>query len=181
MLTITIPSAELFNEETSEITFTEEVEVRLEHSLVSLSKWESIYEKPFLSEEKKTPEEVIAYIEAMVVNDDFDPKCLKLLTHANLEAINTYIESPCSATTFGEMPKKPGRAETITSELIYYWLVAFQIPFQPTETWHLNRLFSLVRVANIKNSKPEPKSAAEQAQYRREMNMKRRKEMGSKG
>lgn len=180
MLTIVIEGNEFFNEHTEEFESTEEVVLRLEHSLVSLSKWESKFEKPFLEANDKSPEEILEYVEAMIIDDDYPRDVLKYLSASNIEEINSYIESKQSATTFGDMPQKKVRGETVTSELIYYWMIAFNIPFE-CETWHLNRLFSLIRVCNIKNSKPKKMSRNEIAARNRELNAKRRQELNSTG
>lgn len=180
MLTIIVKGQELFNEETEEFESFDDVVLNLEHSLVSLSKWESKFEKPFLEPGQKTPEEILWYVQAMILNDTFPEDILQRLSTKNIEDINTYIESKQSATTFGQMPDKKVRGETITSELIYYWLIAFNIPFE-CETWHLNRLFALIRICNIKNSKPKKMSKHEIAARNRELNAKRRQELNSTG
>lgn len=180
MLTIVVPEQEYYNEELEEFLTLEEVTLELEHSLISLSKWESIHQKPFLSKESKTPQEIFGYIEAMILNPKIPRGVLSRLTRENLDDINAYIESSESATTFGEMPERKGRGEVITSELIYYWLVAFNIPFE-VEYWHLNRLFALIRICNIKNSPPKKMSKTQIAQQRRELNEKRRKELNTTG
>lgn len=173
---------EHFDEETNEFSMVNEVVLELEHSLLSLSKWESKYQKPFLSSlEKKTPEEVFGYLQAMVVTPGVDPDVLYRLSQSQINEIQEYIDSSQSATTFGQMPDRRGPSEVITSELIYYWLAAFNLPFCPCETWHLNRLFALIRVANIKNGKPQKMSKNELAQRNRELNAQRRKELGTTG
>ena len=181
MLTITIPGRTLYDEEKDLFLDPEpSCVLELEHSLVSLSKWESIFRKPFLGEEEKSPLEIYAYIECMILNQVYPDNILNRLSHDNLEAIKAYIESAESATTFGELPERKGKKERITSELIYYWLVAFQIPFE-VERWHLNRLFSLIRICNIKNQKPDKKSKQELARQYREENAKRRAQFNTTG
>lgn len=180
MLTITIEGDELYNEATEEFSTTGDVDVQLEHSLLSLSKWESIYQKPFLSSAKKTPEEIFGYVKAMLVDPSVDPDVLNRCSQKNIDEIQSYIDSPQSATTFGMMPERRGPGEVITAELIYYWMVTFTIPFE-CETWHLNRLFSLIRICNIKNAKPKKMSRHELAQRNAELNAQRRKELGTTG
>lgn len=181
MLRIIIESAELYDEEENLFTKVEDdVVIDLEHSLLSVSKWESIYNKPFLSSEQKNSEEILGYIEAMMIDPNLDPDVLKKLSRVNVEQIQNYIDSTQSATTFGEMPERRGPSEVITSELIYYWMVAFTIPFE-CERWHLNRLFALIRICNIKNSKPKKLSRTELARKNAELNAKRRKELGTSG
>jgi hypothetical protein len=116
----------------------------------------------------------------MILNEDFPDDIISRLSQRNLDQINAYIESKESATTFGKLPEQKARGEIITSELIYYWMVAFTIPFE-CETWHLNRLFALVRICNIKNSKPKKMSKSELAMRNRELNAQRRAELNTRG
>jgi hypothetical protein len=183
MLKLTIHTTEeLWNEEEQTFFYdsSSDVILELEHSLVSLSKWESEFQKPFLASGEKSSEEVLAYIRAMIITKDYPKSITEKFTKENFLAINNYIESKQSATTFGKMPDRKGRGETITSELVYYWMVAFNIPFE-CETWHLNRLFSLIQICNVKNAKPEKQSKHAIAQRNRELNEQRRKEFGTNG
>jgi hypothetical protein len=171
-----------FNEETQEFTTINEVVVDLEHSLLSLSKWESKYQKPFLSSKERTREETFGYLQAMIVSPDVDPDVLYKCSQKHLNMIQAYIDSPESATTFMTMSGRQGPGEIITAELIYYWLVAFSIPFE-VETWHLNRLFSLIRICGIKNSPPEEQqmSRRQMMEERHRLNEQRKKELGTTG
>lgn len=180
MLKIIIEGAESFNDE--ELTFGkfDDVVLELEHSLFSLSKWESKYQKPFLSSGKKTSNEIFDYIKFMVITSHVDLDALYRCSQQNIDTIQEYIDSSQSATTFGIMPERGGPGEVITSELIYYWLIAFNIPFE-CQHWHLNRLFSLIRICNIKNSKSKRMPRHEIAQRNRELNAKRRAELGTTG
>lgn len=180
MLKLHVIGEELFNEETSEFQTVGDVDLDLEHSLISLSKWESKFKKPFLNSDSKTSEELLQYIEAMIITPVYPSDIVYNLSTANLKEINEYIESSESATTFGSMPETKGRGEVITSELIYYWMVAFNIPFE-CERWHLNRLFSLIRICNIKNSPPKKMSRREIASRNRELNKARRAELNTSG
>lgn len=180
MLTIMVKGDEYFDESTQTFTTVGDVELELEHSLVSVSKWESKYKKPFLSIEEKTPEEMFYYVKAMVIYPINSHDTLLRLSNENLEQINEYIESTESATTFGNMPEYKGRNEIITSELIYYWMIVFQIPFD-CERWHLNRLFALIRVCNVKNAKPKKMSRGEVARRNRELNAMRKEQYGTRG
>jgi hypothetical protein len=179
MLRIVIED-EGFDNDTQTFETITKVIVDLEHSLASLSKWESKYQKPFLSGEDKTGEEIFDYIKAMVVNPGVDPNVLVGCDTEQLKVIQKYIDSPESATTFGEMSERRGRGEIITAELIYYWMVAFTIPFE-CEHWHLNRLFALIRICNIKNSKPQPMPRHEAAAHRHRLNQQRREQLGTRG
>lgn len=180
MLQIQVPAREFFDEATSSFVEVGGGVLELEHCLVSLSKWESKFQKPFLSKDAKSPEEILGYVEAMCVQPLEDPAFLQGLTPEHVDEIETYIQSPHSATTFGEMPEKGGPKETVTSELIYYWMVAYNIPWE-AERWHLNRLFALIRIANVKNSPPKKMNKAEMARQRAEMNRKRREQLGTSG
>lgn len=180
MLTIKIVGEEFFDETDSKFFSTEDVIIDLEHSLVSLSKWESKHEKPFLGKSDKTSEELLDYIKCMVVTKNIDPEILNRLSEKNVGEIDAYLDSKQSATTFGEMPETKGRGEIITSELIYYWMVAFNIPFE-CEKWHLNRLFSLIRICNIKNSKTKKMSKGALSQRYKELNAQRKAQLGTSG
>jgi hypothetical protein len=180
MLILTIPGRDLYDEVLEEFVSEQAFTLELEHSLVSLSKWESKFMKPFLASNEKKPEEVLSYIECMILNPIYPENITRRLNVKNMEEITTYIESPESATTFGEMPRKNVRGEVITSELIYFWLVTFNIPFE-VERWHLNRLFSLVRICNLKNQKPTKNSKAETARRYRDLNAQRKAQYNTSG
>lgn len=179
MLTIVVGD-EGFNEDTKEFVLMNPVSLSFEHSLVSLSKWESEFNKPFLTTQGHTVEEVLGYIRSMLLTPDVTSETIDKLTPADYQKLQEYINSPQSATTFGRMPKGHGPSEIITSELIYYWMVAFTIPFE-CETWHLSRLFNLIRICNIKNSKPEPQNTREAAMERDRINKERRARLGTRG
>ena len=182
MLKILIKGIEGFDEETSTfLPLTPDLVIELEHSLLSVSKWESKYEKPFLTSGNKTSSETYDYIKMMLVSPGIDPDVLDGCSQENFDKIREYINSNQSATTFGQMPEHRGQGETITSELIYFWMSNFNIPFV-CETWHLNRLFSLIKIANIKNSKPGKKlPRGEISQKYRDMNEQRKAQLGTKG
>jgi hypothetical protein len=180
MLKLVIKGEELFNEKTQEFTSVNDVVLELEHSLISLSKWESKYEKPFLSSEQKTPEEIFGYLKAMVVSPDVDPDVLYSLSQPEVDKIQSYIDSSQSATKFGAMPERRGLGEVITSELIYFWMLTFNIPFE-CQHWHLNRLFALIRICNVKNSKPKKMSRNELAMQNKKLNAERKAQLGTTG
>jgi len=181
MLTIIVPGVEMFDESKQEFVTQGDVTLELEHSLVSLSKWESIHEKPFLGKEEKTTEEVISYINCMMLTENPPEDILQKLSEGNLEEINRYIDAKMTGTWFNDAPGAPRTRDIITSELVYYWMIIFNIPFDPCERWHLNRLFTLIRVCNIKQSKPQKMSRSELAARNKALNDQRRAQLGSKG
>jgi hypothetical protein len=176
MLTLVVQGVEHFDDSVQQFLTKGDVVLELEHSLVSLSKWESEYEKPFLSKDKKTTEEVIGYVKAMTLNEGVSSDTYYKLKDEHFEAINQYVDQKMTATWINEPPGAPRSKEIITAELIYYWMVVFQIPFE-CQHWHLNRLFTLIRVCNNKQAKPKKMSAKE----RRELNAARRAQLGTKG
>jgi hypothetical protein len=179
MLTIVVPGVEMFDEKTQEFITVGDVTLELEHSLVSLSKWESIHEKPFLGKEKST-EETMSYIKCMVLTPNVPEETFEKLTDKNLTDIQEYLDAKMTATWFSDTPGAPQSRDIITAELIYYWMITFQIPLE-CQHWHLNRLFTLIRVCNIKQSKPKKMSRAEIAARNRELNEQRRAQLGTKG
>jgi hypothetical protein len=170
-----------FDESTSSFVALESFPLELEHSLASLSKWESEHEKVFLGDAKKTAEETLSYIKAMTLNSDVPPEVYEKLSEKNVEDILKYTGAKMTATWFNERDN-PSK-EVITAEIIYYWMVSLNIPFE-CEHWHLNKLLTLVKVCNLKN-KPEkgkPKmSKAEMAAERRRLNAERRAQSGTSG
>jgi hypothetical protein len=179
VLTILLPGQELYDEKQEQFITLESIELKLEHSLVSLSKWESIHEKPFLGRDEKTDEEVMDYIRCMILTPDVSPNITDRFTPGEISRIHSYIEAKMTATWFSEKHTPPSR-EVITSELIYYWMIAFQIPME-CENWHLNRLLTLVRVCNIKNQPPKKMSKHELARRNRELNAQRRAQFNTRG
>ena len=179
MLNIIVPAMEYYDEVNNEfIQFKEQV-LQLEHSLVSISKWEAKWHKPFLDGKEKTLEQVIDYVRCMTITQNVKPEVYTRLTEGNLKAINEYIENPMTATTFSDTRQTPNR-EIITSEIIYYWMVAFNIPFE-CQKWHLNRLLTLIRVCNIKNNQPKKMGRNEILQRNKALNEARKKKLNTKG
>ncbi len=179
MLIINVTLAEDFNEETSEFQVSKSYKLRLEHSLVSLSKWESFYEKPFLSNTNKTSEETLFYVECMSLDEETPPEAFENLSDSDVSKINNYIASKNTATSFSE-EKSSASKEVVTSEIIYHWLIAFNIPFE-VQHWHLNRLLTLIQVCNRKNAPQKKMSRSELLKRQRELNAARRAKYGTSG
>lgn len=152
MLTIIVPETEYFDEKTQTFESIKETKLQLEHSLVSISKWESKWHKSFLSDDKKTQEEFRDYVKCMTITQNVNPVVYSVLTPKNLKEIADYMDNPMTATTissFGD-DKRNRRKDRVTSELIYYWMIAFNINFE-CQKWHLNRLLMLIQICKIKN------------------------------
>jgi hypothetical protein len=179
MLQLTITIGEAFDEAKSEFIEPKTVELQLEHSLVSVSKWESKWELPFLSLINKTQEQTLDYIVMMNLQGDFPPELLSHITSDQINQINDYINAKMSATTFREV-KSPPSTEIVTNELVYYWLVALNIPFE-CQHWHLNRLLTLIKVCNLKNQPGKKMTKGEIAAQNRSLNEQRRAALNSKG
>lgn len=179
MLKIIIPKSEYYDERIEEFINYEAIELQLEHSLESVSAWESKWNKPFLSSKDKSVDEIIDYIRCMTLTEGVDPDAYERLTEHNIKAINSYIDAPMTATTFSETNSSSSR-EIITSEIIYYWMVSFNIPFE-CQKWHLNRLLALIKVCNIKNNPPKKMSKQEVMARNKALNAQRKQALNSKG
>ena len=182
MLQLNVLLSESYDEKNSSFLM-ETRTLKLEHSLVSLSKWESKYEKPFLSNETKTSEEILDYIRMMDLEEETPPEIFHHLTQEQFHQINDYINTKQTATWFNKKGKAKPNRQTVTSELIYYWITSYGIPWE-VERWHLNRLFTLIEVFNEERStkeKPKRTSAESMAAERRALNEARKKQMGTSG
>jgi len=180
MLTIRVGATPSFDDDKQEFVENGGFYLQLEHSLVSLSKWESEHEKPFLGKGEKSGDEVLDYVRCMVLTENPPEDFLQKLSKENLEAINAYIDRKMTATWFSEQPGAPKSREVITSELVYYWMTTYNIPFE-CQYWHLNRLFTLIRIATLKSGKPKKMSKTEVAKRNREINAQRKAQLGTKG
>lgn len=179
MLKIVVPELELWDEKKQEFLTLKETTIQLEHSLVSISKWESKWHKAFLSKKEKSNEEIIDYIRCMTITQNVPEDVYYRLSDENMEAINKYIDDPMTAIYFYDDEQANSR-ETVTSELIYYWMIIQNIPVN-FEKWHLNRLLSLIKVCNIKNSPPKKMSSKEIMRRNSALNAARRKKYNTKG
>jgi hypothetical protein len=180
MLRITIPAVEQWDEAKQEFIYTKEQTLSLEHSLVSISKWESKWCKPFLTKQEKTFEETLDYIKCMTLTQNVDPEVYNYLTNENIKEINEYIGAPMTATYFSDEKTSKTSREQVTAELIYYWMIAFNIPFE-CQKWHLNRLLTLIKVCNIKNQPPKKRSKKDIMSRNAALNAARRKQLNTKG
>lgn len=183
MLELHIPEVELFDEENDRFVHVKEQSIRLEHSLVSISKWESKWQKPFFDKkEKKTREELIDYIRCMIINPPRDFDIIAALTSDNLTEIVDYINNSQTATTVTYLikSKTPHRNENVTSELIYYWMLSAGIPFD-CEKWHISRLFALIKICGAKSESGKKGNSLEYARVQSALNAQRRAKLKSKG
>ena len=174
MFTLHIPIEERFNEETNEFT-SETLAVELEHSLASISKWESKWELSFLSTEDKTPEQLVGYLHDMCRTPNVPEDIFFRMTPQNNEDLNKYLQSKMTATWFSDEPQNPTKRDIITAEIIYNWMIVFNIPFE-FEHRHLNQLLTLIRVCHKKSESPKKQSRSEQLARHRALNEERRRQ-----
>ena len=181
MLTINVPiTPEGWDEVKQEFVEPKTQTLQLEHSLVSLSKWESKWKRPFYSKVDMTAEETLYYIKCMTLTKNVDPDVYNHLTPNNIKEVMDYIRDPMTATTFAKESSSAGNREVVTSELIYYWMIASNIPFE-CQKWHLNRLITLIRVCGIKNTPPKKRSKREIMSRNAALNAARRKQLNTNG
>lgn len=179
MLTIRVVLQESYNDSTNEFT-SDDVVLELEHSLVSLSKWESQFEVPFLSTKDKTTEQILWYIRAMTLTPNIPPEVFQHISQDNIDNINEYITANMTATRFSARPEQKFSREIITAELIYYWMTAHNIWIE-CQHWHVNRLLALIKVCNLKNAPPKKMSKQEAASQQRTLNAQRKAQLGTRG
>lgn len=180
MLQITVPGVELWDEGAQEFIYSKEQTLQLEHSLISISKWESKWCKPYLSKKDKTYEEILDYIKCMTLTPNVKPEVYKCLTEENINAIQKYIKAPMTATYISENKNGGSSREPVTSELIYYWMISFNIPIE-FQKWHLNRLITLIKICIIKNTPPKKMSRKAIMSRNAALNASRRKRLNTKG
>jgi hypothetical protein len=181
MLKLTIAATDYFDDDQQVFIIAPEYVLELEHSLVSLSKWEAIWEKPFMGSEEKTTEETVGYIQAMCLTPDVPPEVFQALNADQMTKVNDYINAKMSATWFSERPGQ-GRAkrEIITAEILYFWMFSAEMPIE-CETWHLNRFFAQLKVFNEKNAPPKKMNKNEAAAQRRKLNEQRKAQYKTSG
>ena len=181
MLRIAIPmSPEGWDEAKQEFVEPETKVLELEHSLVSLSKWESKWRKAFLTKKEKTTEEVLDYVKCMTLTPNVEPEVYAHMTSDNFRKIREYIEEPMTATYFPEDKDGKPSKEVATAELIHYWMISLNIPLE-CENWHLNRLLAQIRVCNMKNQPPKKMSTRDIMSRNAALNAARRQQLNSKG
>lgn len=179
-ITIHVPANSSFDPIRNRFVDTKEATLTFEHSLISISKWESKWHKPFFSQLKKTEDENLDYLRCMCLTKDVDPNIFYSLTLSNQKELADYIANPMTAKKFRKQEKK-GNPEVITSDLIYFWMSHFNIPFIPCEKWHINRLMALIHIASSKNAPPKKIGKREAASQRSMLNAQRRAKMNSRG
>lgn len=179
MLTIRIPENELFNEQTNEFIKIKAQTLSIEHSLVSISKWESKWHKPFLGKENKTWEESIDYIRCMTITQNVDKNAYYGISDSLMKTISDYVENPMTATTVRNMNNKKDNS-IITAEIIYYWMIELGIPFE-CEKWHLNRLMMLIRVCSEKQGPQKKMSQRDIWKQNHALNSARKAKLHTKG
>lgn len=183
MLQITIPDREYFDESKQEFVPQKGAVLSLEHSLISISKWESKWQKPFLDSKGRTYEEFVDYIKCMTLNSNVDPSTYLGVDQSIIKQVSDYIDNKMTATWFNEKETgkaSGGRGQVVTSELIYYWMIAYEIPFE-CQKWHLNRLLTLIRICEKKNSPSKKMKKKDTLAQYRALNESRRKALGSRG
>ena len=170
----------MFDPVTSTFSNIKETKLNLEHSLVSISKWESKWKKPFISRDPKTEEESLDYIRCMTINPNVNPVVYYNIPPSVFESIRQYIDDPMTATWISSSEHRPPSRQIITSEVIYYWMVSYRIPME-CQKWHLNRLLMLIQVCDEKNKPPKKMSKNQILSRNAALNAARRAKLHSKG
>lgn len=178
MLELEVKGAELYNELTNEFVYLAPITLRLEHSLVSISKWESKWKVPFLSDKSMTNEQSVDYVKCMTINQNVDPNVYTALRPEDFKKIEEYIADEKTATTFSQ--NNPPSRQVVTSELIYFWMTSYNIPIE-CQKWHLSRLLTLIRIASVKNQPDKKMSKSSILRQNAKLNAARRAKMHSKG
>lgn len=182
--TITLKAGELYDEEKEEfINISEDKSIVIEHSLLSISKWESKWHKIYLDDKLKlTHEESLDYIRCMTLTQNVDPNYYRLIDNNKLIEIQKYMNDPYSATYFNEVPRGTAQrhSEKISSEVLYYYMFKLGIP-KDCEKWHINRLQNLIRIFSIKDAPDQKMNKRQTADYYRRLNAQRRSKLKSKG
>lgn len=181
MLQLKIPDTEFYDERNNRFVTVKGQTLQLEHSLVSVSKWEAKWKKPFMGSDAKTAEETIDYIRCMTITQNVNPVLYDMISQDHVKIVMDYINDPMTATTIKEKPGKGRSRQIVTSEIIYYQMTALNIPFDPCQKWHLNRLLMLIRVCAEKNEPPKKMSRSQTAKSNHSLNAARRARMNTRG
>lgn len=179
-LSISIPEKEFYDPVSSRFVTVKATKLELEHSLLSISKWEAKWHKPYLTKEQKTNAESVDYVKCMCTNKHIDPMVFYALTKENWKEIADYISDPQTGTTFKNRNKRPSR-EILTNEVIYFWMTYYNIPFDPCAKWHLNHLMTLIEVCALKNQDPKKMNKRDMLSQRAAENARRRAKYHTKG
>lgn len=181
MLRIVIPGVDAWDEINEEFVTTQDTVLVLEHSLISISKWEAKWHKPFLGKDQKTPEQITDYIKCMTITPNVKDEVYNFLTKENIDDVLAYINDPMTATTITDRSgARRASREIVTSELIYYWMVALEIPFE-CQKWHINRLMMLIQICEVKNQPDKKMSRKSTMQQNAALNAARRQKAHSRG
>lgn len=181
MLRIVIPGVDAWDEINEEFVTTQDTVLVLEHSLISISKWEAKWHKPFLGKDQKTPEQITDYIKCMTITPNVKDEVYNFLTKENIDDVLAYINDPMTATTITDRcGARRASREIVTSELIYYWMVALEIPFE-CQKWHINRLMMLIQICEVKNQPDKKMSRKSTMQQNAALNAARRQKAHSRG
>lgn len=180
MLTVKIPDQELWDESTNEFYYIPGAVLDLEHSLVSVAKWEAKWHKAFISKKEKTNEELIDYIRCMTITKNVNQDIYYHIPNNIINRINEYIDNPMTATVIHDVQSNESSKDVPTSEMIYYWMLSNQVPVE-FEKWHLNRLITLLRVCSVKNSPGKKLSRNEAYSRNAAINAANRKKFNTKG
>lgn len=183
MLTITVPEQkDIFDEKKNEFLSIKGATIQLEHSLISLRKWESKWHKPFLDRKDHTPEESLDYVRCMTLTPHVDPLLYYVIPQGEMIRISEYIKDPMTATWFGKEDNKKGqaRARVITAEVIYYWMIELGVPVE-FEKWHLNQLLTFIRVINVERTPNKKMSKSTLLKNYSALNAQRRAALRTKG
>lgn len=179
-LSISLPKREFYDNTTNRIISAEAKEIVLEHSLLSVAKWEAIWHKPYFTKEPKTEEELLDYLRCMTLTQNVDPIVYKTIDAENYKKILAYIQDSQTATTFHNRDKKHSR-EVLTNEVIYALMAELQIPYDPCQKWHLNHLLTLIDVCALRQEPAKKMSNAEMLKQRRALNAQRRSKYKTHG
>lgn len=184
MLKLVITPQELFDESKNEfIVGFEGKTINMEHSLVSISKWESKWHKSFFTNDEKTSEELLDYFYCMTITQNVSRDIFNYLSVDNVKQIMEYINDPMTATTITERNRQRSN-QLVTSELIYSWMIELNIPVE-FQKWHINRLLTLIRVRNIREAQAsgngKKMSRGEILRQNKALNDARRKKYNTRG